>query len=131
VICRANFTYLQAGYQFTLRTRTFEASPLVESSLDLRLFIRKSRQSPRSSNRVSTFRAEVKFFNISEFSIAIISRTRHVPDVLKQETDLRSSAYSEIVSHNLRGLVNHAKIKKHLHEHFLVTNQTYNPMIHL
>jgi hypothetical protein len=130
VICGANFTYLQVGHQFTLRTRTFEASPLTESSLDLRLFIRGSRQSPRSPNRVSAFTAEVKFFNISEVSIAIISRTYQVLFVLKQETDMWYSDHSAIVSHNLRGLMNHIKIMKHIHERFHVTKQTCDSVTH-
>jgi hypothetical protein len=50
-----------------------------------------------------------------------IPRTCQVPIVLKQETDLRSSAHSTVVSRKLRGLVNHVKITKHLHEHFHVT----------
>jgi hypothetical protein len=47
------------------------------------LFIHESRQSPGSPNWVCAFTAEVKFFNISEVSIAIISRTCQVPTVLK------------------------------------------------
>jgi hypothetical protein len=124
VICGANFTYLQAGHQFTPRTRTFEATPLTGSSLDLRPFIQENYQSPRSLNWVSAFTVEVNFFEISEVSISTIPRTRQVSTVLKQEADLRSNAHSTIVSHNLKVLVNHVKISKHFHKQLHITKQS-------
>jgi hypothetical protein len=128
VICGANFTYLQADHQFTPRTRTFEATPLTGSSLDLRPFTHENRQSPRSLNWVSAFTTEVNFFKISEVSISTIPRTCQVSVVLKQEADLRSSAHSAIVSHNLEGLVNHVKTLKHFHEQLHVTKHSNNPV---
>jgi hypothetical protein len=85
---------------------------LTESSRDLQPLIHESRQSLRSPNRVSAFTTEVNLFNISEVSIAIVSRIRYVHAVLKQQIDLRSSAHSAIVSHNLRGSVNHVRNNK-------------------
>jgi hypothetical protein len=76
VICETYFTYLQTCHQFTLPTRTFDASHLTEFSLDLRLFIHESYQSLWFPDRGSKVWAEVKSFNpvISEAYAAIVSR---------------------------------------------------------
>jgi hypothetical protein len=84
VIYGTNFTYLQACHQFTPRTRTFEATPLTESFLDLRLFIRDSRQPPRSPNQVSAFTAELRFLkthNSPNLSSSYCLETRNRPAI--------------------------------------------------
>jgi hypothetical protein len=72
----------------------------------------------------------VNFFKIPEVSISKIPRTRQVSAVLKQETDLRSSAHSAIGSHNLKGLVNHVKTSKHFHEQLHFTKHDIELVTH-
>jgi hypothetical protein len=63
----------------------------------------------KSSFRIHNWSESLQF---SEVSIAIVSRIRYIHAVLKQQIDLRSSAHSTIVSHNLRGSVNHVRNNK-------------------
>jgi hypothetical protein len=130
MICGDNFTYLQTCHQFTARTRTFEATPLTWSSVDLRTSILENHQSSRSLDWASEFTAEERFLKLFEVHNFIVSRIRQISAVLNQEADLRYDIDSEIVSHNVKGSANHVKIRKHLHEHFLAPKQNIDPLIH-